>query len=495
MSLSAHNIGMEQKTEQDWVKRAGQGEPTAIAELFRLYWRAARAAAFGVMGDFALAEDAASEAFYAAIENLPDLRDKQRFGPWLRTIVVRTARRLKAKTSKENKTELQIQPDSKSSPPGADLERQELVVLIHEAVEHLSENLREAVVLFYFEGYSLKEAAGFLDIPEGTLKRRLHDGRKNLRETAELILKGAKPMNIKRQHILIQLEEASKDGIQSETFFQAFRQALSLRPMPDELLRKIMQRHWAKKLKKLQMEPERERMARDGLSRIYSHSERALDPNHPVGAAANAIRAALPEFQYWQLDMSKIDIPGMVKNMFSGKADAFLSIRPPGFDTDTPGSYIYPIRSWLIYDEDGSIRTSFEIMQNKESRDAMLSQMKNGGRLSDLMSLLLKRTEPLELRTVEELLRRLANEIVPNVPICFRSYDEPRYRAGLRMQLGDNPVPAAIGGVHNNRPGLPDGIAVASVLVYLEPWAAAKSGQAVELTEFSIFDFIKKEGQ
>ena len=35
---------MKENTEQDWVQRAGQGEPTAIAELFRRYWRAARAA-------------------------------------------------------------------------------------------------------------------------------------------------------------------------------------------------------------------------------------------------------------------------------------------------------------------------------------------------------------------------------------------------------------------------------------------------------------------
>ena len=91
---------MEQSAEQDWVQRARRGEPGAIAELFRLYWRAARATAFGVTGDFALAEDAASEAFYAAIESLPDLRDTRRFGPWLRTIVVRTARSQKVKTSK-----------------------------------------------------------------------------------------------------------------------------------------------------------------------------------------------------------------------------------------------------------------------------------------------------------------------------------------------------------------------------------------------------------
>ncbi|MHC4324722.1 MAG: RNA polymerase sigma factor [Planctomycetota bacterium] len=486
---------MEQNTEQDWVQRAKRGEPAAIAELFRLYWRAARAAAFGVTGDFALAEDAAAEAFYAAIESLPDLRDAQRFGPWLRTIVIRTARRQKAKTSKENGAGLQSRPDVKSPPPGADLERRELAALIHEAVGHLSETLREAVVLFYFEGYSLKEAAGFLDIPEGTLKRRLHDGRERLRDAAEQILKGAKPMNVKREQILRQLKDASKEGLDSEAFFQAMRQALSLRPAPNDLMRKVMQKHWAKKLKKLPLEPEKERNLRGGLGRIYSASERARDPNHPVGAATNAIRAALPEFKQWQLDFSEVDISGIVRHMFEGKANTFLSMMPPGFDTDAAGSYIHSISAWLIEDEDGSLRTSFEIMQNKDTKDSMLSQMKRGGRLSDALSLLLKRAEPLELRAIEELLRRLSNEIVPETPVFFCSYEEPRYRAGLRMQLGDNPVPAAIGGVQNPWPGLPEGINIASVIIYLEPWAAAQSGKAVNLADFSPLDFMNKEGK
>lgn len=302
-------------------------------------------------------------------------------------------------------------------------------------------------------------------------------------------------MNTKREQILQQLKDASKEGIQSEAFFQAMRQALSLRPAPNDLLRKVMQKHWAKKLKKLPMEPKRERMLGDGLGRIYSASERARDPNHPVGAAANAIRAALPEFQQWQVDWSEVDISEMARHMFDGKANTFLPMMPPGFNTDAPGSYISSLRAWLIEDEDGSLRTSFEIMQSKDTRGAMLSQMKQGGHLSDAMSLLWKRAEPLELRAVEELLRRLSNEIVPNTPVSFRSYDEPRFRAGLRMQLGDDPVPAAIGGVQNPWPGLPDGIGIASVHIYLEPWATAKSGEAVELGDFSLIDFMKKPEQ
>ena len=61
------------------------------------------------------------------------------------TIVVRTARRLKTSQSKEKGVELQTLPDAQSPVPSANLEQQELIALIHEAVGNLSETLREAI--------------------------------------------------------------------------------------------------------------------------------------------------------------------------------------------------------------------------------------------------------------------------------------------------------------------------------------------------------------
>jgi hypothetical protein len=40
---------------------------------------------------------------------------------------------------------------------------------------------------------------------------------------------------------------------------------------------------------------------------------------------------------------------------------------------------------------------------------------------------------------------------------------------------------------------LPEGVSAASILIYLEPWAAARSGQAVELADFSLHEFLGKE--
>jgi RNA polymerase sigma factor (sigma-70 family) len=485
---------MKENTEQDWVERARRREPAAIAELYRRYWRAARATAYGVTADLDLAEDAASEAFYAAIDNLHDLKDTQRFGPWLRTIVVRTAGRLQATRSKQNGAELHTLPDAKSPPPGVDLEQREVTALIHQAVRNLSQTLREAMSLFYFEGYSLKEAARFLDVPTGTLKRRLHEGRRRLRDSAEQIMRGTKPMDPQREEILRQLTDAMAEGIHSEAFYQAMRQALRLRPVPREMLRDCLKKRWAKKHAKGPMAPEKQQMLREVLGRIFGPSERARDPNHPVGVVARAVRAALPEFQEWHVDMSQVDVSQLARQMFDGKGFSFLM--PPDYATESPGSYISAVQGWLVQDRDGFVCTTYELVQKTANKQTLNAQMKQGSRSSDVLFLVWKRLEALGLRAVEELLRRLSEAIAPKAAVRFVTYEDPRYRAALRMELGENPIPAAIGGVHNPWPGLPERVGVASVLIYLEPWAAAQTGQVVELTDFwplSLFEGYKRQ--
>lgn len=487
---------MKDNIQPDSVERAKNGEPDAIAELYNRYWRAARAAAYGVTAEINLAEDAASEAFYTALKNLHDLKDTSRFGPWLRTIVIRAAGRMTIANSKEKSIESQTQSYTDSPAPDSRLARQEMAALIHEAIETLSGSLREAMSLFYFEGYDLKEAANFLDIPEGTLKRRLHDGRRRLRGLAEKILKGTKPMNPNRREILRRLSDALNDNADFDDLYKIMRQALRLRPVPDELLRKAMQKHWAERKKKLSVPipPEKERMLREIMTRIYGHSKRAQDPNHPVGLAANAIRAELSEFQNWHVDFSQVDLNRMTQNVFEGNEKAFSCLLPQGFTESTHGAYMYPMRSFLLLNEGGSYCTSYELMQEKDSIEAFKAQLKEGKRLSNALILLWKQPEPLELRRVEELLRRLSRAIIPSVPLHFNPYDEPRYRAALRMQFDDNPIPAAIGGVLNSKAEIYGAGDAATVTIYLEPWAEARSGQKIKLENLSpLLDLLPKK--
>ena len=71
--------------------------------------------------------------------------------------------------------------------------------MIQRAVRELPDRLREAMALVYFEGYESEAAAGFLDIPAGTLRRRLHEGRGQVRKAVEQMLRGSKRMNEERE--------------------------------------------------------------------------------------------------------------------------------------------------------------------------------------------------------------------------------------------------------------------------------------------------------
>ena len=49
-------------------------------------------------------------------------------------------------------------------------------------LDEMDETLRVPMVLFYVEGFTVREIARTLRIPEGTVKSRLWNGRKTLRE-------------------------------------------------------------------------------------------------------------------------------------------------------------------------------------------------------------------------------------------------------------------------------------------------------------------------
>jgi hypothetical protein len=295
-------------------------------------------------------------------------------------------------------------------------------------------------------------------------------------------------MNCDRERILKQLEDAFEEGPNTDAFYQAMREALRLRPFPDERLRDAMRKHWAPRIEKAAAKPEKDRMMRKALSMAYSASERARDPNHPAGAVAGAIRAALPEFRPWQPDISKVDLAQATKQMFEDKS---LTM-PPKFAEESSASYVTAMRAWLVEDSDGSVCTTAELMRRKATRQEMHAQMSHGKKLSDALRVCWKRPETLELRAVEDLLRRLSEAIVPETAVRFVAYEQPQFRAALRMQLADNPIPAALGGVHNPHPSF--GLSsVASILICLEPWAAAQSGQVVELADFSLLDFMENE--
>jgi hypothetical protein len=194
------------------------------------------------------------------------------------------------------------------------------------------------------------------------------------------------------------------------------------------------------------------------------------------------------------VDISTLDLDETARRLYGGpRAEALAYLLPPGFNEEPSGAYVTAERSPLIVDEDGSVLTMGELLESKTTRKAFETRMRAGSRWSDALGLIWKQPQPLELRAIEELLRDLADKVVPGVATRFWPRQEPRFRAALRMQLGDSPIPAAIGGVLHPWSLLPEGIGVATVTIHLEPWATARSGQTIELAEGPVFPSLEPQ--
>ena len=57
---------------------------------------------------------------------------------------------------------------------------------LYQALEKLPEKEKAAIALFYFEDLSIKEIAGILNIPQGTVKYNLSMGRTHLKQYIQL---------------------------------------------------------------------------------------------------------------------------------------------------------------------------------------------------------------------------------------------------------------------------------------------------------------------
>ena len=178
---------MRREEEIDLVRNAKGGDTAAFAEIIRRYQNLVFATAFHVLKDRALAEDVAQEAFVAAFRSLQDLRTESSFPPWLRKIVRNLA--LASRKEQRRYGELEeagvLQSPPANDGPEAERERCDADAFgeeVRRIVSSLPDTLRFPALLCHIDDLSTRDAARFLGITEGALRKRLHDGKKKLQE-------------------------------------------------------------------------------------------------------------------------------------------------------------------------------------------------------------------------------------------------------------------------------------------------------------------------
>lgn len=171
-------------SDAELVQRCINGDQQAWAEVVRQFSRRIYNLAYRFTSSHAGAEDLTQEVFIRVYRSLdqydPSLGD---LSNWLmrlaRNLIIddyRKRQRTPTDTSDDLADHEYHLPASSDSPQRS-LERQERRLQVLQAIDKLSPDLRECVILRDIEELTYQEIVDLLRIPEGTVKSRINRGR------------------------------------------------------------------------------------------------------------------------------------------------------------------------------------------------------------------------------------------------------------------------------------------------------------------------------
>jgi RNA polymerase sigma-70 factor, ECF subfamily len=179
--------------EEALVASALAGDLTALSQLLATHQHSAYNVAFRLLGNEADARDAVQEAFVLTLravrgEAAPP-RDLERFGPWLRRVVVRAALgHLRRRPAFRDVPVDEIgdhRPSAGYDDPARVAERREVRGDVLRAFLALPDVQRAALTLREYEGLSYDEIAASLEVSHAAVERLLFRARRGFRDAYE----------------------------------------------------------------------------------------------------------------------------------------------------------------------------------------------------------------------------------------------------------------------------------------------------------------------
>jgi RNA polymerase sigma-70 factor (ECF subfamily) len=164
------------------VERARRGDRDAFTVLVEHVSDRLYAVAYRILRDAELAKDALQNALMTVWQQLPHLREADRFEAWSQRILVHACY-AEARRRGRSAATVRVIPFASSASDGAAAlaDRDEM----ERAFRRISPEHRAVFVLHHYLGLPLVEVAETLGIPAGTARSRLHNASRVLRSAIE----------------------------------------------------------------------------------------------------------------------------------------------------------------------------------------------------------------------------------------------------------------------------------------------------------------------
>lgn len=182
--------------ERSLIKRLRERDERAFRELVREHGDRVFNITYRMLGNRHEAEDVAQEVFIAVFKQIESFREEAKFSTWLYRVAVNHCKnRIKYLARRHDRDRDELDESSTKgasgdgaigSPPPAAPDRAlagaQLDHLLAEAINKLDDEQRLVVILRDVEELSIEEICAITDLPDGTVKSRLHRARLALRK-------------------------------------------------------------------------------------------------------------------------------------------------------------------------------------------------------------------------------------------------------------------------------------------------------------------------
>lgn len=176
------------------VAKLESGDLNALGTLYERHKTNVYHTALAITRDPAAAEDILQDCFLRLYRYAHSIDKGLPLRPWLYRVTTNLAynwerRKKRWQTPLDDMLDWLVSPIQCS--PERRAEMSDVQSQVMDALQSLNTNQRIVIVLYYLNSLNLKEIASILDCPVGTVKSRLHYGRKTLRRKLRARYKAA----------------------------------------------------------------------------------------------------------------------------------------------------------------------------------------------------------------------------------------------------------------------------------------------------------------
>jgi RNA polymerase sigma-70 factor, ECF subfamily len=166
------------------LERCRAGDEEAIEELVRRWERKLFYYARRLVANEADAWDVLQLTWVRVVKGIRNVRDSQKLVPWLYRVTRNTTISHRASLLAQERWVDRAAPVGELSAGEAE-EAQWTAEDVHWGLGAISVHHRDALTLFFLDDLSIEEIAGVMGVSEGTVKSRLHYGKKSLKVILE----------------------------------------------------------------------------------------------------------------------------------------------------------------------------------------------------------------------------------------------------------------------------------------------------------------------